>query len=75
MSDPIPRPLQAGQQTFTPNPHYEAAKKDERNDAVSIDYIRLAVEHAKGRDMTPKQVADAADMFWEWSQAEQWKRG
>lgn len=65
----IPRPR------FDPNPEHVAKVKDEKNDAVSIEYLKLAVEAMKGREMTAKEIADAADVFWEWSQASDWKRG
>lgn len=72
----LPRPFNpTPTDKFTPNPAYVADKKDERNDAVSIEYIRLAVEAMKGREMSPNQIADCADIFWEWSQAETWARG
>ena len=71
MSSPVlPRP-QVG---FVPDPAHVERVRDERNDAVSIEYLRLAVEALKGRDATPHQIADCADVLWEWSQSDTWER-
>jgi hypothetical protein len=68
-------PSQPPQSRFTPNPDHVAQKRDEANDTVSIEYLKVAVEAMKGQNATAKQIADCADIFWEWSQSSSWNRG
>lgn len=58
-----------------PNKEYQRSKFEERNEDISIRFIEAAIKAMEGQDKSPKEIADCADVFWEWSQADSWTRG
>ena len=77
MSDPMQTPITGlPRPIHTPNPEFVKSQYEDKNENISLEYIKAAIEAMKDQpSKTAHQIADCADVFWEWAQAQSWKRG